>query len=89
MTKKYRANAVDIWKRPLDIRYIYYVENEDGTYVGTTWNSFNQALTERGAVNNVKIVDIIDEEIMEIKDYNHFKEEWRLNYKNSEWKYSQ
>ena len=85
---KYRANATDIWKRPLKIRYIWYVETKDKSYTGATWNSLSKALEKNPII--VKICDVIDNEVFELKtgqQIKNFMTLWRTNYYNPDWNY--
>lgn len=86
---KYRANATDIWKRPLDIRYIWYVEADGKVYTGATWNSFDNAL-KRGLIDTVKICDMKDMKIFKLEnsgDIDQFQHLWRENYYDPTWKF--
>lgn len=91
MKNKYRANSTDVWKRPLNIRYVWYVETEDKSYSGTTWNSLEKAYKRSGmGITAVKVMDVIDDEILDLEEvpkYLDFLEHWRDNYHNIEWKY--
>lgn len=84
---KYRANATDIWKRPLVIRYIWYVETKDKVYTGATWNSLSKALERDPIV--VKLCDILYDEVIELdkNDIEDFMDKWRKNYYNPDWNY--
>lgn len=86
---KYRANATDIWKRPLEVRYIWFVEADNKIYTGATWNSFEKAL-DRGEHNIVKIIDVVDNDVTDLAndDIDTFKEHWRENYYNPDWKFT-
>ncbi|MCK9471937.1 MAG: hypothetical protein M0Q88_09320 [Bacilli bacterium] len=84
---KYRANATDIWKRPLKIRYVWYVETKEKVYVGATWNSLSKALERK--VLAVKLCDVIDDKITNLSASNveDFMDKWRKNYYNPDWRY--
>lgn len=89
MVNKYRANATDIWKRPMEIRYIWYVEvHNEKSYVGATWYSLKKAI-DKPEVSVVKAIDIIDDEVINltINNIEDFMEQWRDNYHNPNWKF--
>lgn len=85
---KFRANASEINKTPLKVRYIFIIQDEDGLTVGTTYQTLSRLVGK--TILKITVVDV-DEDRLTINEnptkefYEKMLFEWRENYFNPDW----
>jgi hypothetical protein len=89
--RSFRANATDINKTPMDVRYVFILEIKGGKFKGnligalTTYRTLNENLSL--GVLSVRVVDLKNNIVSELKmdQLQSFLDEWRENYFDYDW----